>query len=459
MRLSFLRPLVLLPGLAIVLGAASNSSANAQSDPCLANAAFCDTFDTPAGIPNSNSGQLNGNVWGVSRVNGDQNLPSPADGWGESQQVMCGQNLVTNPTNDVQICNGQLVEGYDDAQVGGTLAMYPKQPFDFAGRTGKVVFDVADDSQGNHGAWPEFWMSDKPVPAPFAHEATFLSLPANGFGLRFAGFANDQGKGAECPEGPGYVGVDSAITVASGVENDTFNGGNLALHGIGCVKQPSQPGQLNHFEIDVSQNQLDVYGTDAGTVAPLKHLATIPNANLSFTRGLIWLEDAHYNANKFNTQGTHQFIWDNVGFDGPVLPQDRTVDILDNTTVYGTNPNNGLSVLNLGWYIQSGQTQSFDFQNTPDTQAAGSLLVFGYYWQGTAPLSFSYNVNGNAHTFDPTLPQQSFSANTIGIPLTLSELRAGDNTIAISPAQNMTIFNIDLIMVGEGGIPGGPTPP
>ena len=30
----------------------------------------------------------------------------------------------------------------------------------------------------------------------------------------------------------------------------------------------------------------------------LKHIAVVTNANLSFTRGLIWLQDVHYNADK-----------------------------------------------------------------------------------------------------------------------------------------------------------------
>ena len=47
--------------------------------------------------------------------------------------------------------------------------MYPKQPFDFAGRTGTIGFDVSNDTHGTHAAWPEVWMSYKPVPAPFNH--------------------------------------------------------------------------------------------------------------------------------------------------------------------------------------------------------------------------------------------------------------------------------------------------
>jgi hypothetical protein len=58
---------------------------------------------------------------------------------------------------------------------------------------------------------------------------------------------------------------------------------------------------MNHVELRISQNQIDVYATDAGVAAStktLRHIAVIKNADLTLTRGLIWLEDVHYNADK-----------------------------------------------------------------------------------------------------------------------------------------------------------------
>ena len=54
------------------------------------------------------------------------------------------------PPNDVIICNGRVYEAVQDSGGQSTLAMYPKQPFDIAGRTGTVVFDVSADSDGPH---------------------------------------------------------------------------------------------------------------------------------------------------------------------------------------------------------------------------------------------------------------------------------------------------------------------
>ena len=68
--------------------------------------------------------------------------------------------------------------------------------------------------------------------------------------------------------------------------------------------------------------------------ATLRHIAVVTNANLSLTRGLIWLEDVHYNADKARdgpgpSQEQHTFVWDNVAFDGPFTYRDFSYDALD----------------------------------------------------------------------------------------------------------------------------------
>src|SRR5581483_9367686 len=113
-----------------------------------------------------------------------------------------------------------------------SLAMYPKQPFDFAGRTGTVVFDVSDDSGGMHAAWPEFWVTNLPVPDPFVHFNGVASVPQYGFGLRLGGVCTPAGSGPgsggancgpNCPaNNTGYVlGVASAVVVNNYRVNDT----------------------------------------------------------------------------------------------------------------------------------------------------------------------------------------------------------------------------------------------
>ena len=106
---------------------------------------------------------------------------------------------------------------------------------------------------------------------------------------------------------------------------------------LDCViAPPDNSGITNHVELRISQNQIDVYATDAGVTpspANLKRIAVVTDANLSLTRGLIWLEDVHYNADKGRTEctiakGAH-VCWDNVAFDGPFTYRDFSYDALD----------------------------------------------------------------------------------------------------------------------------------
>ncbi len=98
------------------------------------------------------------------------------------------------------------------------------------------------------------------------------------------------------------------------------------------VSSPDNSGITNHVELKISQNQIDVHATDAGVAPSPATLAVINNANLSFTRGLIWLEDVHYNADKAESgpnvpsQKQHTFVWDNVAFDGPFTYRDFSYD-------------------------------------------------------------------------------------------------------------------------------------
>jgi hypothetical protein len=65
-------------------------------------------------------------------------------------------------------------------------------------------------------------------------------------------------------------------------------------------------------------------------------ISVITNMTLSLTRGLVWMEDVHYNGDKDGPdQGTHTFTWDNFGFDGPTLPRDLAFDVADRMVPVG----------------------------------------------------------------------------------------------------------------------------
>jgi hypothetical protein len=430
--------------------------------------ALCETFDHPAGIGNR-SGELNGTLWGVSRQIGYTNFgQGQYDAASPTVIDRCGRNVAVRPPNDVAICDGRLVEAVTDNQSVTSLAMYPKQPFDIAGRTGTIVFDVSDDSQGNHRAWPELWYTDQPVPDPFVHFSSLQSVPKNGFGVRFAAFcpANVPGCGVRfiCPDEPesvGVVTVDSAVVVNNYVSDDSFTDvgkGPISVKDVGCVKASSGPGDMNHFELRVSQHEIVVYGTDAGKTSPLRKIAVISNMALTLTRGVIWLEDAHYNANKEGfglPQGTHTFTWDNVGFDGPVLPRDLAFDVLDALVPVGP-------LLNLGWTIGPTDAAPLSLRvpgvyNIASAQEA--LLTFNYFTYNKVTLSYRVN-RGRWQTqpwpFGACYTQNSTvlcGAKTIAVPVPLTDVKAGANTIQFKSTDQTAIANVDLILKGAAGVP------
>ena len=113
-------------------------------------------------------------------------------------------------------------------------------------------------------------MSDLPVPAPFTHFGSWQALPANGFGIRFAAAA-DPGQYGLCPNGNNLGSlrwtVDSAAAVRGYVLDDTAGFGTrstMTVTQLDCVIMSSGPGNMNHVELRIAQNQIDVYAWDAG---------------------------------------------------------------------------------------------------------------------------------------------------------------------------------------------------
>jgi hypothetical protein len=410
--------------------------------------AFCETFNQPAGTGNR-SGDLNGNIWGVSRLVGASNFgDSNSNPWAKTDLNLCGQIVNVLAPQDVRICNGQLREAVNDHDQVVILAMYPKQPLDWAGRTGTVAFDVSNDTQGAHAAWPEFWITDAPNPAPFAFGDNWVGTGKHSFGLRLM-----SSQGAFCQGAPWPGGK---WTVDSGTITRNYVQSSASITVNDCVTRPQGPnGGLNHVEVRVNVNTIEVWATDAGTTTPLKKIATVNNANLSFTRGLVWIDDVHYDAAKSGgQQTTHTFAWDNVAFDGPFTYQDRSFDVLDRLL------NNGNGTYSLGWQIP--RTLNTLPIPSSDLSNAASAKIMWNFWSTSAPTGgFDVSVNGHAHHFAWPFPDaQGFTWRTIYFDLPLSDLVSGANTIAFgntSPAY--LVSNINIVLVNVAGAGGGTPSP
>jgi hypothetical protein len=454
-----------------VVGACLVTPLKAQSDPCgLPAAVFCDTFDQPQN-GGTRSGDLDPVVWGVSRTSGHVAIGDLNNAWFPTDIDACGEiRAAVVPPQDVVVCNGQLREATNDGHQVTTLAMYPKQPFDFAGRTGKVVFDVSNDALNTHDAWPEFWMSDKPVPAPFNHFDSWQALPQDGFGVRFAAGAR-AGEFGYCQNGNNLDKqrwtVDSAVVVRNFVMDDTAGYGTrtaLDVKQLDCVVAPIGPnGGLNHVELDISQNQIDVYATDAGTTAPLRHIAVVTNANLTLTRGLIWLEDAHYNAAKAQADENgphrvHTFAWDNVAFDGPLTYHDLAYDAPD-ALVPLVGAKNADGSLDLGKSSPPRGASSWDVFGMPQDRQAAAVRVLFNFFDYTNPAALTVSVNGHVHQVAWPYPDTlSFTWRTLAVTIPISDLVTGTNVVQIGSEQSLLVSNVDIVLVDAGAPVPTPTP-
>jgi hypothetical protein len=417
--------------------------------------AFCDTFDTPQ-VNGGRGGPL-APVWGVSRQGTSNENAGYEDAWPQSDIVMCdGTTKRVSPPNDIQICNGQMRETMNDPGFG-IFAFYPRQPFDIAGRTGVVSFDVSDDTGGGHTAWPVFSFTDQPVPDPTIAEVSFPgNLEArNSFNVEFSGLVNPT-----CLE-PHFAWITQNYvpTVLNTVTID------------GCVVPPAQKSfAMNHVEIHLDMTSFEVWMSDAGNRA-MKRVAH-GTVNMPLSHGLVWMKDVHYNGDKscefdpsIPCEQMHTFAWDNFAFDGPAFLRDAAVEIPDRViplSGVSLTPN-GYPVNGLGWplfgnnppYLSTHLDFSGALALSNVEKATGALLTMVYFPRDPN-YTFNYVVNGHAaHTMQIPPNTQLYAAQTIALPIPTNELVDGANaidlTITNAPSQVTGYSNVDLILLGAGG--------
>ena len=452
--------------------------------------AFCEAFDQPS-QPFNRSGELDGNLWGVMRMGGTANIGQPF-AWANAQLDLCGTTTDVHAESELRVCSGQLREAVNDNLNGGfdaggpvALTMYPKQPIDFAGRTATVSFDVTNNSYGTHAAWPEFWVTDEPVPAPWIHFGSTISLPRNGLAVRLGGAASGVGNNqGTCPTNANLDKwrwtVDSAAIIRNFVMEDTVSQGDptclgaktcfhgdLKLNILDCVIEPDGPdGGFNHVEVKFNQDQIDVYATDAGVTTPLKHIASITGVKLTFTNGVIWVEDAHYNADKgpngYPSQRIHTFAWDNIAFDGPLLARHLSYDALDSMGAIPASWGIGSNGFLLGWDATPKQpAQVTTLPMTADDIAAASSaeLLFNVFFRQGQAAAFHYSINGKAHTYEWPFPDdQGNTVRTLAIPVDLGELVAGPNVVTLGTTSSADesgyaeFEHVNIALLGAGGV-------
>lgn len=423
----------------------------------LAAAAFCETFDQPHN-GGTQTGDLDPVLWGVSRVGDIDPSQGKLNGFVMSHNPCGGGHGSPNeggPTSpipaDVRVCNGQMVESINDGGATPNLDTYPKQPFSFTGRTGTVVFDVSANTAGGHAAWPEFLITDKPVPG--VHRCISecnlgeqgVPTAQNQVGFSVADTFNNDGT-------TGTTGIDRFFVSVNGVYSDVAN----ELQYTEVTK--GQSNSMNHFEVHVSTTRIDVWATDAGQ-STLKHIGGA-NLNLAFSQGLVWLNDGRYNARKavelqnpyreLGDQYDHAFFWDNLGFDGPKTYRDLGYDIPYANQAGTAHASSGdLEYVNEGYQLNTSKT--FTLANVNKGTATGAQIVMNANTQ-QAPVTITVTINGHPYTH---VLSNGFHVATFSIPVAVADVNQGSNTIVFSAGGSATtvIANASLIMVAAAPVP------
>jgi len=249
-----------------------------------------------------------------------------------------------------------------------------------------------------------------------------------------------------------------------------------------CVTM--KPGQLNHVEVDVSTGHVAIYASPASddgvTFAPVELLAEQDIA-LPFTSGYVQLGVFNHASIKYSDNhalDAYLARFDNVGFDGPVLPVDIAAEVPDPLTA-ATVPAGSIftQAVNIGDKLgdltRDGFTAPLSF--TPIDLAGASRAQITLIWWSLLPSSnggqgnvsdyeLDYRLNGRAtHAFRYTADQLAFIAaqlavqqpvaGSLGVRLEVdpADLVSGTNTIEFATTNVPTSYppvvsNIDLVV-------------
>jgi hypothetical protein len=351
------------------------------------------------------------------------------------------------------------------AQNYGQNAYRIRQPFDFKGRTGKIVLDAEGYVKNPLLGWISVEISEDPVnvlgfsvgnPGTNNDEGTLI--PRNAVEVQFENIC------------PGRVSTDSVGIRWIAVFNN-YVASLLAGDNPPCVA--AQQGKLNHIEIDVSETKIDVYASpysdDGVTFAPKVLLGTTP-VSLPFSRGYVSISVHNHATLKYSDNHDLEAWtarWDNVGFDGPVISNWREYSIPDSLTPGTMAYNRDGANVSIGYRVADvadgpKQTLTFKGVDLTDVQKA-QVSVSAWYLSLDADVSkfdLKYRLNGKAWhdrmlnpgeaaLFGPNNNTEGQQGHMLDVPV--SDLVQGDNTLEFVTAnvpQNYPplVANIDLIL-------------
>lgn len=306
----------------------------------LAAAALCDTFDdvAPEGLGEGRAGELDPRIWSGARAMPGRYPDRAAVPVPPAHVSGCRPGLPESvyPGQDALVCDGtdaipsRHLMTLAAEQSYGQLSLRARQPFDFADREGRIVFDAdVDGSNALHG-WVSIAVTEDPSPAPsFGIENNFENgaIPRRGIEVHLYQLCGAMGGG--------LVGVGHVSVFEDWAEHATITGapsGPLPT----CVS--TRDGSLNHFEVRLSRTHLEVWASEpadaTGVLPPATRIYT-QDLDLPFERGYVHFSTHNHSTLKYSANRIDAFVvrWDNLAFDGPVIDGWREHSIADSMTL------------------------------------------------------------------------------------------------------------------------------
>jgi hypothetical protein len=394
-------------------------------------AAFFESFDAPAPAGGGNrNGDLSTARFSVARWRSELSF----DG---NQHVTAGPPL----PDDVRIVDGRAVVAVGSQNYGDTSVRIAR-PLDIAGRTGTVHFDTSLYVPNGLWGWPTVYFLADPYSAPSYHEDNSDgALPAEGLGIHFQ--RTCQGSR------PSPM---AAVRTYTGHVETTHHDEAGRESWCPDLEVTTAEGLLNRVELRLSTSRLEIWASDASadgeTFGPLRQMWSGTIA-LTFTRGFVYLGAHNHATLKYGGPEAWTTYWDNVGFDGPVVPTTRVSQV----------PNSGPRTF--GYPLPNGADGgaglTLALPGVDLAGASGARLVLDLGADHLTNRDYTewrlnYRFNGatwHAATLDPA--QYGTFGYSWSIPVEVSEVLDGDNTVELSgtgffDGYQPYVANIDLVV-------------
>jgi hypothetical protein len=454
-------------------------------------AAFCDTFGGASTV-RSRGGELHGFFWSGSRSY-SQLSATRALGIGSATIPECRPDVKDQvfPDGDALICNpvfdlksGHLLAA-SAAQYYGQNGYRVRQPFDFTGRSGKIVFDASMDPLSPLLGWISLAVTEDPISTPgysIVDNDEGSIIPKNALEVHFAN-----------PGGDGNIAVRYLHVFNNYVDTVYSPPGSL-------MPTTRSPGKVNHFEFTIAQDSIEVSITpfsEDGTMFAAPAYVYKQAVSLPFSRGYVQLNLHNHATLKYSDANMPGGLVnaavariDNVGFDGPVITNWREYSVPDSLVMFKgemfqptQDPHNleniGYDIAYVVSDVSKGPGQVLHFKDVDVADAESAKLAVTLYVdflaaQGKpADYVLQARLNGKAWL------ERKLSAEEVAFfgdgPTTLdgegkpmgnpgtqgrlamlvdvpvADLVAGDNTVEFVTANVPTsypplVYNIDLVL-------------